>query len=95
MKELPHQTFLLGSAVKITSVLSTESPNTVTITIDDPSTIEKVALAVMTREGPKVYSYVYQSAETDVAGVYIATIRATYGSFTVISQEEFTLADLE
>ena len=89
------QTFLIGTAVKITTTVSRESPTSVTISITDPVSTAKVTLADMTPDTTTVYSYIYQSATTDTEGIYIATIRATYGAYTSLVQETFTLNDID
>lgn len=83
--------YLLGTAVKITTILNVETPTSVKITIDDPSTIEKVTEVAMTRDAAKVYSYVYQSTATDTEGDYLITIRVVSGAYTGVVQDKFTL----
>lgn len=89
------RTFLLGTAVTITIVLSVPSVTSAKITIDNPSEIEQVTLANMTNDASKVYSYIYQSSATGVAGDYLATFTLVYNSYTTIYQEKFTLVEQE
>lgn len=85
------ETFLLGTAVKVTTVLSVENATSVKITIYDPSNAEKLSLVSMSQDAPKVYSYVYQSESTDVDGDYVITITAVYGGKTSVKQHQITL----
>jgi len=87
----PTQTFLLGTALKITSILSSDSPSSVSIKIVDPSFAEK-ASGSMTREAGDVYTYTYQSISTDLGGLYTATISVVYGSYTSVAQSSFMFA---
>lgn len=88
-------TYLLGTSIKITTILTTPSPTSIVITIDDPSDVSKVTSAAMAREGDGVYSYVYQSASTDLEGEYVLTISAVSGGYTSVAQDEFILAKQE
>ena len=87
--------FLLGTAVKITVILSIDTADTAKITIDDPSETEKVTLANMTRDTAKVYTYVYQSDADDDDGDYVATITITKDGYTSVFQDKFTLVEQE
>ena len=91
----PMPSFTLGTAVKITIMVSIENPTPVKIKITDPSSSIKVNEASMTQDAPTVFYYVYQSATTDLDGEYIATITASYGSYTTLKQEKFILEDIE
>lgn len=87
--------YYLGTAVKITVILSVDTAATCKITVDDPSETVKVNAADMIKEANKVYSYVYQSASTDDDGDYIFTITITYGGYTSVTQNNFTLIEQE
>lgn len=87
------QTFLLGTAVKIYTVLDTANPATITITIDDPSETEKVSNASMTKESDKIYSYIFQTSTSYDEGDWVITIKATWGVYTSTAQEIVTLED--
>ena len=65
----------LGTAVKIYARLS-RVPDSVTITIKDPGSTKKVTQADMTAITDTFYSYIYQSASTDVEGIYSVIIEA-------------------
>jgi len=90
----PKQTFFLGTAVKITSVVSIPSPTSVKITIYDPGYGVVVNSEAMSAETTTVYSYVYQSDVTKAYGDYIAHIDAVYGSYTARMEVLFTLRPL-
>ncbi len=83
--------FILGTAVKITAILSINTADTAVITIKDPILTTKVNSASMAKDGNKVYSYPYQSISSDVEGVYIITVSITSGSYTAVIQDYFEL----
>ena len=83
--------FTLGTSVKITTVLDVATPTSVKITILDPTDVTKADEVSMTKSADYVYSYVYQSVDTDTEGIYVITIEAIANSKTAISQYYFTL----
>ena len=85
------QTFFLGTAIKISTVLSLSSPSSVKITIYDSSLSKKVDNADMTKETDTIYAYIYQSVDTGVYGDYIAHIEATFGSYTAKTEQVFAV----
>jgi hypothetical protein len=85
------KTFLLGTAVKITSILNIDTATTCVIKIVDPKNTTVINNVNMTNDTEKVYSYVYQSASTDTEGVYVITISVTSGGYTTVVQDKFTL----
>jgi hypothetical protein len=87
------QKFRLGTAIKITTVLSLNSPSAVNITIKDNGGVIKANAVSMTSETLNIYSYIYQSAESDDDGKYEITIKATYGAYTALSKDFFELID--
>ncbi|MCK9626549.1 MAG: hypothetical protein M0R23_08860 [Bacteroidales bacterium] len=86
-----EQPGILGTAIKITAILDINTATSATITIEDPSRVDKVTSADMTKEANKVYSYVYQSTEGDQEGRYVATIYIVYGGYTVIKESSFEM----
>ena len=88
-----QQTYELGTAIRITTVLSLASPTSVKITIKDSSNITLVNAVAMTADDPTVYTYIYQSSTTDSDGTYLILIDAVYGSYTSRAVSEFTLID--
>jgi hypothetical protein len=89
------QDFMLGTAIKIISRINVPTATSAKITIDDPSSTEKVTSASMTKDADGIYSYIYQSIDTDEEGDYIATIKINYGAYTSVVQKTFTLIDQE
>jgi len=88
------QTFYLGTAIKITTVLSLPTPDSVKITIYDSSKVKKVTSADMNKEMNTVYSYIYQTVDDGVYGEYIVHIDAVYGAYTARMEELVTLNQL-
>jgi len=88
-------TFYLGTAVKLTITIDVSTATSALITIDDPTEIEKISDANMTKEADGVYTYTYQSLNTDTAGDYVVTFEITYGGYTAVTQETFRLIDQE
>ena len=87
--------YLLGTAIKITVVLSVDTVEAITITVDDPSEVVKAGPVNMTKETDKVYSYVYQSDDEDQEGNYVFTINITDSGYNVVEQGNFTLIEQE
>lgn len=87
----PRETFILGTAVNITAILSIDTATAVTITIKDPSLSVVVNSASMTKQVNKVYNYVYQSSSTGTSGIYTIRIEATYGGYTTIWEDNFIM----
>ena len=86
------QTLFLGTAIKITSILSEPNPDSILITIKDPGNTEKVSNASMTESADKVHVYTWQSSTTnDIAGCYLVTIKVTKGAYTSVQQYVFEL----
>jgi len=92
---MTKRTFVLGTAIKITSVLSISYADSAKITIVDPYETVKVNAADMTHDADGVYSYIYQSASTDEEGDYIVTLSVSDGTYTAVVQEFVTLVDQE
>jgi len=89
----PIETFYEGTALKITTILSSATADNCKITIDDPSENVKVDGVEMTKEADYVYSYVYQSITTNDEGDWIITIKATLGDYTSVTQRRFNLIE--
>ena len=88
-----QQTFTLGTAVKITTVLSVANPSSVKITIEDMGDTVMVNAVAMTQDTTTVYSYIYQSATTDDEGEYEVIIDAVYGAYTAKSKTTFEMVE--
>lgn len=86
----------LGTSVKIAVVLDTpltESGDSATITIRDPSNIAVVSNAPMVREKDDVFYYIYQSQVTGVYGTYEAVVSIVSGGYTSLQIQEFELEE--
>ena len=83
----------LGTALRITTVLSLPNPTTVTIKIKDSANLTMVDSADMTADATTAYSYIYQTSTTDTTGDYTVIIDAVYGSYTSRAVSTFTLVD--
>jgi len=78
--------YYLGTAVKITAILDIDTADSAKITIKNPSGVEMVSDANMTKEQDRVYYYIYQSDEDDSEGTYKIIIEITYGSYTSVAE---------
>jgi len=87
------QTFLLGTAVKISTFLNVENPTSAKIKIVDAGNVLQVDNADMTQDSPDIYSYIYQSESTDTEGECVVTISITSGGYTTVAQDTFTLLE--
>lgn len=88
-----NKTFLLGTTIKITTVLTVDTVTTATITIEDPSNVDEVTNANMTKNADGVYSYIWQTTDDNNDGDYKITIKVTYAGYTSISQDKISLVD--
>ncbi len=87
--------FIMGTAVKITAILDTESPDSVQITVEDESQAKLVTKADMTQENTTVWSYVFQSQDSGRSpGTYRAIIFAKKGAYTSVTKQEFDMIDV-
>lgn len=87
---MDNQVFRLGTAVLITSVLS-EAPDSVNLTIRNPSGIKVVDNQAMTKETDEVYSYVYQSSDVGTEGDYTIIFSAVLNGYTSIVEDTFSM----
>jgi len=88
-REQAQPTFLLGTAVKITTTLNIDTVTSAKITIYDSSLVKKVEEADMTKSADKVYTYIYQSDVDDINGLYVASMSLINGGYTTVEEEEF------
>lgn len=86
----------LGGLIKITAIFN-DSPDSVTITIEDDSGTDKIDAVAMTQAtgANRVYEYIYQSSESDNDGLYEIYIRGIKDSNTSFSVSKFILEDAE
>ena len=89
------ETFFLGTAIKITTILNIDTATTATITIKDSSDSSKVTSTTMTKDQNKVYYYIWQSTNTatDNEGTYTAEITVTYGGYTAYTEKNFEMIE--
>jgi len=66
--------YILGEDPKITTTVDEESPDSVTITIIDPSGATLIDEASMTETTTKVYQYIFSTTTSFLEGIYEATI---------------------
>lgn len=91
--KMNRQTYVLGTAVKITTVLNTTA-TAVTVSIEDSAETAKVTDAAMINDATNIYTYVYQSTSTDNSGDYVVTIKATdENGYTCVVQEILTFIE--
>lgn len=88
-----NKTYELGTAVKITTILSLANPTSITITIKDCSNVAQVSSVAMTADTTTIYNYIYQSATSGIYGKYTIIIDAVYGAYNSRAISYFTLVD--
>jgi len=88
---MAKKTYILGTAIKITSVISIDDPDSVLIKITDPIDSVKVNDANMTPQTNNVYHYIWQSSTGGQEGFYVVEIKAKKGDYTGLSKIEFEL----
>jgi len=87
---MSKEEYVLGTAIKITTILN-RTATSVTIAIRTPSGVLAVNEASMSSETDEVYSYIYQSSNSNPEGEYIARITATDGSYNGVEEVTFYL----
>lgn len=90
---MPINTYILGTAIKISVLINVATATTALITIEDPSDIDEVTDGTMTKDGDGVYSYTWQSATTDDDGKYKVTVKITSGGYTSVKVAYFVTVD--
>ena len=85
--------FILGTAIKITSILNIATATTAKVTIEDPSGNATIDEVNMTKDADNVYSYIYQSDEDGDNGLYMVRVEVTYGGYTSVIEDEFELVE--
>ena len=90
------QEFVLGSAVKLTAILEDEisSRTTVTATIYDSRDIIAVEDADATEVTTKVFQYIYQSTDNNIAGTYRVIFKVTTGDYVSMAYDTFNFIDV-
>jgi len=91
-------TQVLGTAVKITAILSEdESATTVALRLENPYNAVTLDDVPMEEEASRVFSYTWQSSDSgnvNYAGIYEAIVKVTNAEHTTIGYQKFNLADV-
>jgi len=85
------QKFLVGTAIQITTFISVATATSAKIKIVDSGGVVQVDNADMSADAPSIYSYIYQSKDTDTCGDCVTTISVASGGYTAVAQDMFTL----
>jgi len=90
------QTYVLGTAVKLTAILEEDLPSggVVTASIYDSQETLSVTDAATTEVADNVYEYIYQSTDNDIAGCYRVVFKVTVGDYTSMSTQTFKFEDV-
>jgi len=84
--------FIIGTAIKIESLISIDTPDAVYITIKDASDTDKVTEQTMEKIADGVYRYVHQTQEIiDIAGTWVARVYARVGNNIGVREERFEM----
>lgn len=91
------ETFVLGTAVKLTAILDNdlETGGVVTCTVYDSRDVLAVDAAAVTEVLPSVFQYIYQSTDNDVDGQYKVIFKITVGGYTTIAYKPITFLDVQ
>jgi len=87
------KTFILGTSVKITSILNVATATSAVITIEDSSRSDKVTEANMYQDADNVYYYILQTLESWTSGTYVVTVKITYGGYDSLQEMRFNMVD--
>ena len=90
------ETFVLGSAVKLTAILEDDLPvgGVVTASIYDSRDTLTVTAAATTEIANNVFEYIYQSTDNDIAGSYRVVFKVVVGVYTSMSTQTFKFQDV-
>lgn len=88
-------TYYLGTAIKISTILNIDTATSASITIKNPGEGTALSATAMTKEQNKVYYYIWQSTNTatDTAGTYTAEITIVYNTYTSYTEKTFEMID--
>ena len=91
------ETFVLGSAVKLTAILEDDLPDggIVTATIYDSQDTLSVEDATTTEVADNVFEYIYQSTDNDIDGCYRVIFKVVVGDYTSMSTQTFKFQDVQ
>jgi hypothetical protein len=90
------ETFVLGTAVKLTAILEDDLPSggTVKASIYDSAETLVVNNAEATALTDNVFEYIYQSTDNDIAGCYRVVFTVTVGGYSSKSTETIKFQDV-
>jgi len=82
---------LLNSVVEFTVILDTATVSSALIKIEDSAMSNKVLNVAMTNVADYVYTYNWQSAQTDLEGTFVATFYFSDGINRTAKETEFDM----
>jgi len=90
------ETYVLGTAVKLTAILEDDLPSggTVTAAIYDSAGTMVINNAATTILADNVFEYIYQSTDNDIAGCYRVVFTATVGNYISKSTQTISFQDV-
>ena len=90
------QTYVLGTAVKLTAILDEALPSggIVTASIYDSQDTLGVTDAAATEVTDNVFEYIYQSTDNDIGGNYRVVFKVVVGEYTSKSTQTFKFEDV-
>ena len=90
------ETYVLGTAVKLTAILEEDLPEggEVTATIYDSRNTLVVEDAATTEIADNVFEYIYQSTDNDIDGCYRVIFKVVVGDYTSMSTQTFKFLDV-
>jgi len=77
---------VLGSSIKVLARVN-QTPSSITVTIEAPSTDKKITAASMTKESPNFYYYIFASTSDYEEGNYCFRVTATDSTGSCIKEE--------
>lgn len=86
-------TAYVGTAVKITAIVSPDIAQSVQVTVKDPGGTILIDNVNMVSETDVVYSYIYQSNVVDIYGKYTIIVGANLNGHQVIQVLEIELLE--
>ena len=88
---MSKENYTVGTAVRITDSLEITDPDSVLITIKNPSGVAVVNNVPMTLEASGKYYHVYQSNAADPTGEYTVITSVSRGGETSVVRNTFTM----
>ena len=90
------ETYVLGTAVKLTAILEEDLPSVGTVKADvyDSAGTQVVENASTTEIAGNVFEYVYQSTDNDIDGCYRVVFSVTVGGYTSKATQTIKFQDV-